>query len=41
MLDEERRDGLRSDWVAHVRQFEHDGIVDEPGEYLLILGRRR
>jgi hypothetical protein len=41
MLDEERREGLHGDWLAYVRQFEHDGVVDAPGEYLLILGRRK
>jgi SAM-dependent methyltransferase len=41
MLDEERREGLRSDYIGYVRQFEHDGVVDEPGEYVIILGRRK
>ena len=40
-LDEERREELRSAYIAHIEQFKHDGVVDAPGEYLMILGRRK
>jgi SAM-dependent methyltransferase len=41
MLDEERRERLHDDYIAYIRQFEHDGVVDAPGEYVVILGRRK
>jgi hypothetical protein len=41
MLDEGRREELRNDYLGYVRQFEHDGVTDAPGEYLIILGRRK
>jgi SAM-dependent methyltransferase len=41
MLDEDRRTHFRDDYIGFIRQFEHHGVVDAPGEYLIILGRRK
>jgi SAM-dependent methyltransferase len=40
-LDDSRRGELRSSYIAYIEQFEHDSVVDAPGEYLIILGRRK
>ena len=40
-LDEVRREELRAGYIAYLRQFERDGAVDAPGEYLIILGGRK
>jgi SAM-dependent methyltransferase len=40
-LDDERREELRSGYIAYLEQYMHDGVADAPGEYLMILGRRK
>jgi SAM-dependent methyltransferase len=40
-LDDERREELRSGYIAYLEQYKHDGVADAPGEYLTILGRRK
>jgi ubiquinone/menaquinone biosynthesis C-methylase UbiE len=41
MLDEERRKELRDEYICYVDKHTQNGTVPAPGEYLLILGRRR
>ena len=40
-LDDARREELRSGYIAYLEQYTHDGVTDAPGEYLMILGRRK
>jgi SAM-dependent methyltransferase len=40
-LEEERRQELRESYIAHVNKHTQNGAVAAPGEYLIILGRRK
>lgn len=40
-LDDERREALRSDWVAYFEQFRTNGGVSQPRPYVLVIGSRR
>jgi hypothetical protein len=40
-LDDERRDGLRRDWVAYFDQYRNGSGVVQPRPYVLVLGSRR
>lgn len=40
-LDDERREALRSDWVAYFERFANGGGVSQPRPYVLVVGRRR
>lgn len=40
-LDEDRREELHQDFVAHLEAYMRDGVIRAPREYLLILGTRR
>ena len=40
-LGEEQRRELHDAYIRQVERYEHDGVVDAPGEYLMILGRRK
>ena len=40
-LDEDRRGELRDAYMGHMQRYEKDGQVEPPGEYLMILGRRK
>jgi hypothetical protein len=39
--DDERRDGLRRDWVAYFDQYRNGSGVVQPRPYVLVLGSRR
>jgi len=40
-LDETKRAELRSGYLSYLEPYVRDGVADAPGEYLLILGRRK
>lgn len=40
-LDARRREELHADWIAFMERHRHDGRIEAPREYLLIVGIRR
>jgi SAM-dependent methyltransferase len=40
-LDDAKREELRAGYLAFLEPYVRDGIADAPGEYLIILGRRK
>jgi SAM-dependent methyltransferase len=40
-LDDEKREALRSDWIAYFNQFQSNGGISQPRPYVLVLGTRR
>ncbi len=40
-LDDDKREAMRSDWVAYFEQFRVDDGISQPRPYVLILGTRR
>jgi SAM-dependent methyltransferase len=40
-LDEEKREALRSDWVAYFEQFREGDGVSQPRPYVVVIGARR
>ncbi|MFL5951500.1 MAG: class I SAM-dependent methyltransferase [Gaiellaceae bacterium] len=40
-LDDAKREELRTGYLAYLEPYVRDGVADAPGEYLIILGRRK